>query len=102
MIINTFNSMLPPNLQVLKLTVPALPYLLTTDGAQGEHACLALICDGNSRQIHLQLYTLPLLPLLTEQLLLLPEQVVEGFTLPVSQAECPSPPAELVLRPSPF
>lgn len=54
-------------------------HLVTPDGAQGEHASLPLIGDGNSRKIHLQLHTLPLLPLLAQQLLFLPEGKVRGI-----------------------
>lgn len=54
------------------------PHLVTPDGAQGEHASLPLVCNGNPRQIHLQLHTLPLLSLLTQQLLFLPEGVDSG------------------------
>lgn len=55
---------------------------MTPDGAQGEHASLPLVCNGNPRKIHLQLHTLPLLPLLTQQLLFLPEGQFGGLYLP--------------------
>lgn len=72
-------------------SAPALPHLVTPNGTQGEHASLPLICDGNPGKIHLQLHTLPLLSLLTQQFLFLPEGCQE-LHLPSSEDPPSMPP----------